>query len=1035
MTKPNIGISLAALLLGAGAAHGDEKSALDRLRSGDEAFTGADYAQARQRYEQAQAELAETTSPLAGEILNHLAAVALEQGRSDEFADFFTRAKTLKQAFAGVLPAQSSGTLLNNGGFEDGLIFPWGTGHYERTDGKFGFGVWWNSMNVQAFMKIDYAEKYRGCCALRITNHSPAAPHVFTTLSQRIAGLEPNAVYKVSGYAKARDLSAGAVSIAVDAAWGKRIPALPPGTYDWQPFTATVNIGHNDYIDFRILHVNTGTVWLDELRVEKVAAEGEVDPIQQLESLYDAGHYAEALTLAQQLEERFRKQKGGLARVRWYSGRVYQVLGNYRLALDKLRWALDNGIPRAAFELGQAYYRLGEHARAEQYLKQAYQTVRGDQGTESLVLNQLSLCYLAQNRLDDAIEAQRQSYHILKHIEDRHGQAQALLQLGRIYQAQGNHAAAFSEFEQARLLARQLDDPQLASDALLYLADSARLSGRPAQASMSEALREKQSLHDPLGLVGALALQSRLLRTDSPAAAVLFGKQAVNLLQTLRLNLAQIDKALQQAFLQDKSVVYQELADLLIELGRLPEAQQVLNLLKEDEYFDFVRRDEEAAARDGRVSYNALEQVWAARYAEIQDKLAALGKELGDLRQKARQGELSGPEQARRGQLQADLQVASQAFDAYLQELRTAFMQADALRAREFGETVRAQLQSLQGTLRQLGHGSVLVQYLIAPSKLHIILTTPEAQLAREAPVGAAELSRAILDLRRKLEAPIRGPLQESQRLYRWLIQPLEADLQEARARLLMLSLDGALRYVPVAALHDGKQYVVERYALAMYTEAARGNLTRAPLANWRIAGLGVSEAVRGFSPLPGVAQELEQLVLRGAKDRDGVAEGILRLNRDFTSKAFLGVLDEGYPVIHIASHFVFTPGTEKDSYLLLGDGGRITLADIRSHYDFNAVDLLTLSACNTAVGGSANGREIEGFGALAQNRGAKGVLATLWAVSDASTGRFMVQLYRNRATLSKAEALQQAQQSMLREGKFRHPYFWAPFVLLGNWL
>jgi len=204
---------------------------------------------------------------------------------------------------------------------------------------------------------------------------------------------------------------------------------------------------------------------------------------------------------------------------------------------------------------------------------------------------------------------------------------------------------------------------------------------------------------------------------------------------------------------------------------------------------------------------------------------------------------------------------------------------------------------------------------------------------------------------------------------------------------------------------------------------------------HWRIAGLGVSEAVRGFSPLPGVAQELEQLVLRGAKDRDGVAEGILRLNRDFTSKAFLGVLDEGYPVIHIASHFVFTPGTEKDSYLLLGDGGRITLADIRSHYDFNAVDLLTLSACNTAVGGSANGREIEGFGALAQNRGAKGVLATLWAVSDASTGRFMVQLYRNRATLSKAEALQQAQQSMLREGKFRHPYFWAPFVLLGNWL
>jgi CHAT domain-containing protein len=1026
-------ILMMLLLCLAGAASADEQAALGLLERGDTAFNRAEYAAAREFYQQAQAELAGENSPLAAEILNDLAALAMQQGRETEFHNLFANARQAKQAFAGAMPAAAGDNLLINGDFEDGLIFPWGTGHYERTDGKFGYGVWWNSNNAQALMKLDYAEKYRGCCSLRITNHSPAAAHVFSTLSQRIAGLEPNAVYKISGYAKAENLSGGALSITVDAAWGKRIPGLPAGTYNWKPFSGTVNIGHNDYIDFRILHLNTGTVWLDELRLEKQAAEA--DPFQQLESQYDAGQYPEALQLAQELEQRHADNKGALARTRWLAGRVHHALGDYPAALEKLRWALDNGIPRAAFELGQAYLSVGDYASAENYLKQAYQTVRGDQGTESLVLNQLSRCYLAQHDPQQAIQAQRQSYHILKHIEDKHGQSLALLQLGRIYLSQRDPAAALPELQTALQLAQQLDDPLLASDALLYLAEAAHQAKKPAQAYVSAALREKQSLHDPLGLVGALAMQSRVLRAENPAAAVVFGKQAVNLLQSLRLSLAQMDKALQQAFLQDKSKAYQELADILIELGRLPEAQQVLNLLKEEEYFDFVRRDAGAEQGRAQATFNTTEQPWATRYGEIQDKLAGLGKELGELKQKARQGEMSAAEKARREQLRADMQVASLAFDAYLQELRAAFAQADAARAIEFGEKNLARLRPLQGTLRQLGHGAVLVHYLITPDKLRMILTTPDAQLAREAPVSAAELHRAILDYRRKLENPLRWPRQESQQLYRWLLQPLEADLQQAGAKLLMLSLDGALRYVPIAALHNGKQYVIERYALAMYTEAARGNLERAPAREWQIAGLGVSDEIPGFNSLPAVAQELEQIVRRGGADSNGVADGVIYLNREFTAAAFLDALDEGYPVAHIASHFVFSPGTDQDSYLLLGDGGKLTLADIRAGYDFNSLDLLTLSACNTALGDNASGREIEGLGALAQNRGAKSVLATLWAVNDASTGLFMQQLYRNRATLSKAEALQQAQIAMLRGEQYKHPYFWAAFVLLGNWL
>ena len=145
--------------------------------------------------------------------------------------------------------------------------------------------------------------------------------------------------------------------------------------------------------------------------------------------------------------------------------------------------------------------------------------------------------------------------------------------------------------------------------------------------------------------------------------------------------------------------------------------------------------------------------------------------------------------------------------------------------------------------------------------------------------------------------------------------------------------------------------------------------------------------------------------------------------------------------MLHLASHFVFKPGTETDSYLLLGDGGRLSLRDLReAGFNFRNIDLLTLSACETAIGGGAdaNGREVEGLGALAQQRGARAVMATLWPVADASTGLLMQHFYRLRVGaggVSKAEALRQAQLLLLRGQPYAHPFFWAPFILMGNWL
>jgi len=309
--------------------------------------------------------------------------------------------------------------------------------------------------------------------------------------------------------------------------------------------------------------------------------------------------------------------------------------------------------------------------------------------------------------------------------------------------------------------------------------------------------------------------------------------------------------------------------------------------------------------------------------------------------------------------------------------------------------------------------------------------------------------------LREAVESRTDDVLASAQRLYQILIAPLAPELAAYDIDTLALSLDGVLRYLPLAALHDGEKYLLERFALMMTTDAVaageRGKRKQ------RAAGLGLSRPIPGYRPLHAVRDELRAVIR--TDQNQGVLPGAIWLDQEFTAQSLRHALSADNSVVHIASHFVFEAARETSSYLLLGDGTRFTLSDL-GELRCDGVELMVLSACNTAIGGG-HGREIEGVGALARHRGARTVLATLWPVADLTTAALMRDFYRHayEMRLEPAQALRRAQLALLNGNSFlqtsattrslvdsdneqtdadavattRHPFYWAPYILMGE--
>jgi CHAT domain-containing protein/tetratricopeptide (TPR) repeat protein len=575
---------------------------------------------------------------------------------------------------------------------------------------------------------------------------------------------------------------------------------------------------------------------------------------------------------------------------------------------------------------------------------------------------------------------------------------------------------------------------------------------------------------------------------DIDRLAIFFGKKAINSMQDLRQSLRSADKEIQQNYAKKIEEGYGEIAEALFFEGRLAEAQQVINLSRDQEYFDFTRNRGEVATH----------LVLTAREVENEE---IFNREVKRITAKYA------------GRLESDYGRVSDEFKVVFGQLEKNFQVPAS--EKDINRNV-SDATDLQAALRELDakSGARHVAIYFVTDIDEVLLLTPDsirAYRAERVPEeSGGDFSKAqgrgtkgqsgesslgevgggtdewILEFLDTLKSPSADPRPLGSLIYKRIFKTkelvngkpttttLEAALTQYKPEVLLWSLSGNSRYVPMAALYDAekKQYLVEKYQSAVFTRARKDRFLIEPKTWTQNMAFGASDA-HGSTPLPGVTKELAAIFGNAADGRKGLLTGRVFLNAAFTRQAFLATAQIKPTLIHIASHFSFQPGDSRNSFLLLGDGDKFSLYDMQQYPNlFNGVDLLTLSACETAAQQpGANGKEIDGFAELAQRLGASSVIATLWKVADDGTSQLMTEFYRLRLfrpDAPKSAILRQAQLNLLngkdtaKEGPigqsprradivgtndpkvrvpfappssapFAHPYYWAPFVLFGS--
>ncbi len=765
------------------------------------------------------------------------------------------------------------------------------------------------------------------------------------------------------------------------------------------------------------------------------------------------------LTLTQQLGH---DPTQPLIRLAW----GYAYSGNYADALETFA-AARTQTQNTALEidvltgLGWTMAYLGNYPDALAYHQQALGLAQGHQdlSREGYSWSGLGWVYLQSGQTETAIDAYEQQLTLARQRQDIRNEANALGKLGEAYHRSNRDAEALQVLTESLDLLTQLGDQRGQGYDHLRLAEVYQSQGHypDAMAQLQQALGIHQAIGNRRGTAIALSQLAAMMATqDHPATAIAFYKAAIAVVETIRQDIDRLSREQQTLYRDTVANTYRALVTLLLEQDRFLEAQQVLELLKGNELERFTNQ-----VRSTPSEVDLPRSGGETQLLDQQHSLIALGHEV-DACIQSRCSDLTALLDQRE-QINADFYAA---IDRLETEVRQRLSEdRGVLDTEDFSRAAK--------TIVQAEPNTILIYPFVSDQGLWLLWGGPGGiNGSIEVTVSEPTLNQTILALRQALESPD-SDLAELQslahQLYGWLIQPLATELENNHIENLVFSLDRQLRYLPMAALFDGEQYLIERYDLHTILSA---DLTRTDRLDWQgieVLAVGLSEAIAGFGALPGVPAELDSIVREGEADTNGIFPGLALLDDAFSRTALRDQL-WGHQVLHIATHGVFVAGEREGSYLLTGEGTPLPISDIRRFEGLTDVHMVVLSACETALGGTnQDGIEISSLAYHFLNKGVQAVVASLWSVDDFSTSMLMQSFYGALANgngeepLTKAAALRRAQLQLLRgdldgmglpvrgigvesteEGTtrgteiskdYRHPYYWAPFTLMGNGL
>lgn len=371
--------------------------------------------------------------------------------------------------------------------------------------------------------------------------------------------------------------------------------------------------------------------------------------------------------------------------------------------------------------------------------------------------------------------------------------------------------------------------------------------------------------------------------------------------------------------------------------------------------------------------------------------------------------------------------------EAGLKQARDVMELLKSAEIQDFFEDECATYKTVQSvTIDRAAPHTAILYPICFPERLVLLMTFQDGMKQIQVPVEYKKLKETVEEFRMRLQIRSNNRfLFQAEDLYDWMIRPVEQDLIKRDIHTILVAPDGVLRLIPFSTLHDGNRFLVEKYAVGIIPSVTLVNPKPMKKRHANILICGLSDGVQGFTPLPSVNAELVdiQKIMGGKTVHKNQNYTLDNLKKEFKYNE--------YTIVHMATHGVFG-GDPEETFLLTYDD-RLTVSRLQdllrfTRYHDQKVELLTLSACQTALGDE---RAALGLAGVAVKAGVWSVVATLWFVDDESTSLAVREFYRQLKVpgISKLTALQTAQKMLIHQDRYWHPLYWAPYVLIGNWM